>query len=101
MDFLEREAEYKKLVMQKELAKAKAEEETMRKIKEGEKQEDFLPVLKHETPILDVRPKVEPSETKPLHVGRIINPKAPLFETPNGTAVSQVIQAGCLNHHMN
>ncbi len=34
MDFLEREAEYKKLVMQKELAKARAEEETMCKIEE-------------------------------------------------------------------
>ena len=36
MDFLEREAEYKKLAMQKELVKAKAEEETMRKIEEEE-----------------------------------------------------------------
>ena len=44
MDFLEREAEYKRLVMQKELAKAKAEEETMRKLKEEERQEDFLEV---------------------------------------------------------
>ena len=40
MDFLEREAEYKRLVMQKELAKARAEEETMRKLEE-ERQEDF------------------------------------------------------------
>ena len=32
MDFLEREAEYKRLVMQKELAKARAEEESMRKL---------------------------------------------------------------------
>ena len=30
MDFLEREAEYKRLVMLKEIAKAKAEEEVMR-----------------------------------------------------------------------
>ena len=34
MDFLEREAEYKRLVMLKEIAKAKAEEEAMRKIEE-------------------------------------------------------------------
>ena len=33
MDFLEKAAEYKKLVMQKELAKAKAEEETSAKSK--------------------------------------------------------------------
>ena len=79
MDFLEREAEYKKLVMQKELAKAKAEEETMRKLEEEEKQGDFPTVSKHETPILDIKPKllpkVEPSETKPLHVDSILNPK--------------------------
>ena len=39
MNFLEREAEYKRLIMQKELAKEKAE--TMRKLKEEERQEDF------------------------------------------------------------
>lgn len=98
MDFLEREADYKKLVMQKELAKAKAEEETMCKLEEEEKQEDFLPVSKHETPILDIKPKllpkVEPSETKPLHVDSILNPKTPPFEPSNGPIVSQVIQAG-------
>ena len=94
MDFLEREAEYKKLVMQKELAKAKAEEETMRKLEEEERQEDLPPVAKHEAPILDVKPKVEPSETKPLHVDNILNPETPPFEPPNGPVVSQVTQAG-------
>ena len=103
MDFLEREAEYKKLVMQKELAKAKAEEETMRKLEEEEKQEDFPTVSKHETPILDVKPKllpkVEPSETKPLHVDSILNPKTPPFEPSNGPVVSQVMQAGESSSH--
>ena len=73
MDFLEREAEYKKLIMQKELAMAKAEEETMRKLEEKERQEDLSPEAKHEVPILDVKPKVEPSEMKPLHVDNILN----------------------------
>ena len=98
MDFLQREAEYKRLVMQKELAKAKAEEETMRKLKEEERQEDFPPVLKYETPFLDVKPKllpvVEPSERKPLHVDSILNPKTPPFEPSNGPVASQSMQAG-------
>ena len=98
MDFLEREAEYKKLVMQKELAKAKAEEETMRKIEEEERREDFPQIPKHETPILDVKPKLlpkeEPSETKPLQDNGFLNPKAPPFEPPNGPVVRQGMQAG-------
>ena len=98
MDFLEREAEYKKLVMQKELAKAKAEEETMRKLEEEERQEDFPPVSKYEIPIFDVKPKllpkVEPSETKPLHVDSILNRKTPPLERSNGPIVTQGIQAG-------
>jgi len=98
MDFLEREAEYKKLVMQNELAKAKAEEETMRKLEEEKRQEDFPPVWKHETPILDVKPKllpkVKPSETNPLHVDSILNRKTSPFEPSNGPVVGQVIQAG-------
>ena len=98
MDFLQREAEYKRLVMQKELAKAKAEEETMRKLKEEERQEDFPPVSKYETPFLDVKPKllpvVEPSERKPLHVDSILNPKTPPFEPSNGPVASQSMQAG-------
>ena len=55
MDFLEREAEYKRLVMQKELAKARAEEESMHKLEEEERQEDFprlevqKPNSRHET----------------------------------------------------
>ena len=69
MEFLEREAEYK-LVMQKELAKAKAEEETMHKIEEEERQEDFPQISRHEIPFLDVKPKLlpkeEPCEMKPL-----------------------------------
>lgn len=101
MDFLEREAEYKKLVMQKELAKVKAEEETMHKLEEEDKQEDFS---KHETPILDVKPKllpkVEPSETKPLHVDSVLNPKTPPFEPSNGLVVSQVVQAGESPHEL-
>lgn len=51
MGIQEREAEYKRLVMQKELAKAKAEEETMRELEEEERQEDFSPVAKYENPI--------------------------------------------------
>ena len=62
MDFLEREAEYKRLVMLKEIAKAKAEEEAMRKIEEEE--ENLSAVLKSETLIQDVTqnpaPKIEP-----------------------------------------
>ena len=98
MDFLEREAEYKRLVMQKELAKARAEEETMRKLEEEERQEDFTPVSKYESPILDAKPKlspkVEPSETKPVHVDSILNPDTPPFEPSNGPVVSQGIEAG-------
>ena len=98
MDFLEKEAEYKRLVMQKELAKAKAEEETMRKLEEEERQEDFPPVSKYEIPIFDVKPKllpkVEPSETKPLHVDSILNQKTPPLERSNGPIVTQGIQAG-------
>ena len=94
MDFLEREAEYKKLIMQKELARAKAEEETMHKLEEKKRQEDLSPDAKHKVPILDVKPKVEPSEMKPLHVDNILNPKTPPFEPPNGPVVSQVTQAG-------
>ena len=56
MDFLEREAEYKRLVMQKELAKAKAEEETMPKLEEEERQEDF--------PRLEVRNAVSGRQTQ-------------------------------------
>jgi len=41
MDFLEREVEHRRLVMQKELAKAKAEEEPMCKREEEERQQDF------------------------------------------------------------
>ena len=62
MGFLEREAEYKRLVMLKEIAKAKAEEEAMRKIEEEE--ENLSAVLKSETLIQDVTqnpaPKIEP-----------------------------------------
>ena len=98
MDFLEREAEYKRLVMQKELAKAKAEEETKRKREEEERQEDFPPVSKYDTPFLDIKPKllpvVEPSERKPLHVDSILNPKTPPFEPSNGPVASQSMQAG-------
>ena len=90
MDFLEREAEYKRLVMQKELAKARAEEETMRKIEEEERQEDFPQISKHEIPISDVKPKLppkeEPSETKPLQDDGILNPKAPSVVPPNDPA---------------
>ena len=50
MDVLEREAEYKRPIMPKELTEAKAEEETMRKLKEEERQEEFTPVAKYETP---------------------------------------------------
>ena len=53
MDFLEREAQYKRLVMLKEIAKAKAEEEAMRKI-EGE-EENLSTVLKSKTLIQDVK----------------------------------------------
>ena len=70
----------------------------MRKLEEEENQEDFPPVPKHENPILDVKPrqlpKVEPTETKPLHVDSILNPKTPPFEPSNGLVLSQVIQAG-------
>ena len=90
MDFLEREAEYKRLVMQKELAKARAEEETMRKIEEEERQEDFPQISKYEIPISDVKPKLppkeEPSETKPLQDDGILNPKAPSVVPPNDPA---------------
>ncbi|XP_078360772.1 uncharacterized protein LOC144645164 [Oculina patagonica] len=87
MDFLEREAEYKRLLMQKELAKARAEEETMRNIEEEEMQEDFPQIPKREIPISDVKPKLppkEPSETKLLQDEVILNPKAPPVEPPNG-----------------
>ncbi|KAL9978265.1 hypothetical protein ACROYT_G015763 [Oculina patagonica] len=78
---VEMEAAYKKLVMQKKLANARAEEETMRKIEQEERQEDFTQISKHEIPILDVKPKLppkeEPGETKPLQDDGILNPKAP------------------------
>ena len=57
-DFLEREAEYKGLVMLKEIAKAKAEEEVMRKIEEEE--ENLSVVLKCETLIQDVKQNQAP-----------------------------------------
>ena len=69
----------------------------MRKLEEEERQEDFPHVLKHENLILDVNPKplpkVEPGETKPLHVDSILNPKTPPFEPSNGPVVSQLTQA--------
>ena len=54
MDFLEREAGYKRLVMLTEIAKAKAEEEAMRKIEE-EEEENLSTVLKSKTLIQDVK----------------------------------------------
>ena len=81
MDFLEREAEYKGLVMLKEIAKAKAEEEVMRKIEEEE--ENLSAVLKCETLIQDVKqnqaPKIEPVESNTPKYEDNLNPGAPTF----------------------
>ena len=81
MDFLEREAEYKRLVMLKEIAKAKAEEEAMRKIEEEE--ENFSAVLKSETLIQDVTqnpaPKIEPVESNTPKYEDNLNAGAPTF----------------------
>ena len=82
MDFLEREAEYKRLVMLKEIAKAKAEEEAMRKIEE-EEEENFSAVLKSETLIQDVTqnpaPKIEPVESNTPKYEDNLNAGAPTF----------------------
>ena len=81
MDFLEREAQYKRLVMLKEIAKAKAEEEAMRKI-EGE-EENLSTVLKSKTLIQDVKQnpalKIEPVESNTLRYEDNQNPGAPTF----------------------
>ena len=81
MDFLEREAEYKRLVMLKEIAKAKAEEEAMRKIEEEE--ENLSAVLKSETLIQDFKqnpaPKIEPVESNTPKYEDNLNPGAPTF----------------------
>ena len=82
MDFLEREAEYKRLVMLKDIAKAKAEEEAMRKIEE-EEEKNFSAVLKSETLIQDVTqnpaPKIEPVESNTPKYEDNLNPGAPTF----------------------
>ena len=69
----------------------------MRKLEEEERQEDFPPVSKYEIPIFDVKPKllpkVEPSETKPLHVDSILNRTTLPLERSNGPIVTQGIQA--------
>ena len=79
MDFLEREAEYKML---KEIAKAKAEEEAMRKIEE-EEEENLSAVLKSETLIQDVKqnpaPKIEPVESNTPKYEDNLNAGAPTF----------------------
>ena len=76
----------------------------MRKLEEEGKHEDSPPVLQQETPILDIKPKllpkIEPSETKPLHVESTLNPETPPFEPSIGPAVSQVIQAGESPSHL-
>ena len=81
MDFLEREAEYKRLVMLKDIAKAKAEEEAMRKIEEEE--ENLSAVLKSETLIQDFKqnpaPKIEPVESNTPKYEDNLNPGAPTF----------------------
>ena len=75
MDFLQREAEYKRLVMQKELAKIRLRKklDANSKKKKGKR---IFPVSKYKNPILDMKPKlspkVEPSEMKPLHVDSIL-----------------------------
>ena len=77
MDFLEREAQYKRLVMLKEIAKAKAEEEAMRKIEE---EENLSTVLKSKTLIQDVKQnpalKIEPVESNTLRYEDNQNPGA-------------------------
>ena len=81
MDFLEREAQYKRLVMLKEIAKAKAEEEAMRKIEEEE--ENLSTVLKSKTLIQDVKQnpalKIQPVESNTLRYEDNQNPGAPTF----------------------
>ena len=81
MDFLESEAEYKRLVMLKEIAKTKAEEEAMRKIEEEE--ENLSAVLKSETLIQDVKqnpaPKIEPVESNTPKYEDNLNAGAPTF----------------------
>ena len=80
MDFLEREAQYKRLVMLKEIAKAKAEEEAMRKIEE---EENLSTVLKSKTLIQDVKQnpalKIQPVESNTLRYEDNQNPGAPTF----------------------
>ena len=80
MDFLKREAEYKRLVMLKEIAKAKAEEEAMGTIEE---EENLPAVLKSETLIQDVKqnpaPKIEPVESNTPKYEDDLNPGAPTF----------------------
>ena len=72
MDFLESEAEYKRLVMLKEIAKTKAEEE-----------ENLSAVLKSETLIQDVKqnpaPKIEPVESNTPKYEDNLNAGAPTF----------------------
>ena len=81
MDFLESEAEYKRLVMLREIAKTKAEEEAMRKIEEEE--ENLSAVLKSETLIQDVKqnpaPKIEPVESNTPKYEDNLNAGAPTF----------------------
>ena len=80
MDFLKREAEYKKLVMLNEIAKAKAEEEATRTIEE---EENLSAVLISETLIQDVKqnpaPKIEPVESNTPKYEDNLNPGAPTF----------------------
>ena len=67
--------------MLKEIAKAKAEEEAMRKIEEEE--ENLSAVLKSETLIQDVKqnpaPKIEPVESNTPKYEDNLNPGAPTF----------------------
>ena len=81
MDFLEREAQYKRLVTLKEIAKAKAEEEAMHKI-EGD-EENLSTVLKSKTFIQDVKQnpalKIKPVESNTLRYEDNQNPGAPTF----------------------
>ena len=69
--------------MLKEIAKARAEEEAMRKIEEEEEEENFSAVLKSETLIQDVTqnpaPKIEPVESNTPKYEDNLNPGAPTF----------------------
>lgn len=97
MDYLEREAEYKKLLIKKEIAKAKAEEEIMLKI-EKETPKKCPRTSHHETSSPDVKPeqppKVEPDVINPLNVDGILNLKAPSFKPASMPIVSQVDHVG-------